>query len=97
MKSGSGLLIWGTLRSHRLCPVARADGRDANVRWFDYLQEQRTQKLREIGRLETGKVELSATSSGETRDITSEQLTNLKSDVAQIRQVFIDEGVEPGN
>lgn len=64
------------------------------MRWFDYLQEQQAQKLRQIERLETGTVELSATDSGETRDITAEQLANLKAEVAQIRQVFIDEGVE---
>jgi hypothetical protein len=65
------------------------------MRWFDYLQEQRTQKLRQIERLETGTVELSATTGGLASDITAEELTKLKSEVAQIRQVFIDEGVEP--
>lgn len=65
------------------------------MRWFDYLQEQRADKLRQIDQLETGDVELSATTRGESSDITGEQLRQLKTDVAKIRQVFIDEGLEP--
>jgi hypothetical protein len=65
------------------------------MRWFDYLQEQRADKLRQIDQLESGQVELSATTRGAASDITGEQLHKLKSDVAKIRQVFIDEGLEP--
>ena len=64
------------------------------MRWFDYLREQRVEKLRQIDRLEAGNMELSASIGGVARDITAEQLRQLKSDVAQIRQVFIDEGME---
>lgn len=63
------------------------------MRWFDYLQEQRAEKLGQIDRLETGNLELSAATNGEVSDITAAQLAKLKAEVAQIRQVFIDEGM----
>jgi hypothetical protein len=66
------------------------------MRWLDYLQEQQAQKLRQIDRLETGNLELSATTGGLASDITAKELARLKSEVAAIRQVFIDDGVEPG-
>jgi hypothetical protein len=65
------------------------------MRWLEYLAEQRALKLRQIERLETGDTELSAATGGVTSDITAEELTRLKSEVAQIRQVFIDEGIQP--
>jgi hypothetical protein len=63
------------------------------MRWFEYLQEQRAEKLGQIDRLETGNLELSAATNGEVSDITAAQLAKLKAEVAQIRQVFIDEGM----
>ena len=63
------------------------------MRWFDYLQEQRAEKLGQIDRLETGNLKLSAATNGEVSDITAAQLAKLKAEVAQIRQVFIDEGM----
>ena len=65
------------------------------MRSFDYLEERKAEKLRQIDRLETGEVELSATISGVASDITAEELSKLKSEVAQIRQVILDEGMTP--
>lgn len=65
------------------------------MRWFDYLREQQADKLRQIDQLETGNVELTSTISGVARDITADRLAQLKSDVAQMRQVFLDEGMPP--
>ena len=65
------------------------------MRWFDYLEERKAEKLRQIDRLETGEVELSATFRGVASDITADELSKLKSEVAQIRQVFLDEGMTP--
>lgn len=63
--------------------------------WLDYLREQRAQKLGQIDALETGNVQLFETTEGITRETTAEQLAKLKSDVAEIRQVFIEEGIAP--
>lgn len=59
---------------------------------LDYLREQRAQKLVRIEALETGELQLFETMEGVTTETTSEQLAKLKSDVAEIRQVLIDEG-----
>jgi hypothetical protein len=69
--------------------------KESHMRWFDYLEERKAEKLRQIDRLETGEVELSATISGVASDITAEELSKLKSEVAQIRQVILDEGMTP--
>lgn len=63
--------------------------------WLDYLLEQRAQKLGQIDALETGNVQLFELTDGVTSEVTGEQLVKLKSDVAEIRQVFIDEGIAP--
>ncbi len=65
------------------------------MRWFDYLRDLRVEKLNQIDGLEAGNMELSASIGGVAHDITAERLQKLKSEVAQIRQVFIDEGMEP--
>lgn len=65
------------------------------MRWFEYLQEQRVEKLKQIERLETGNLELSETTGGVASDTTADELGKLKSEVAQIRQVFLDEGMGP--
>ena len=61
--------------------------------WLDYLLEQRAQTLERIDTLEAGKIQLFEAIEGDSREITAEQLAELKSDVAAIRQVFIDEGI----
>lgn len=61
--------------------------------WLTYLREQRTRKLSQIDALETGTVQLSSTEGDVTTDITSAELAKLKSEVAEIRQVLIDEGI----
>jgi hypothetical protein len=61
--------------------------------WLDYLREQRTQKLEQIDALETGNVQLFETTEGVTREITNEQLVKLKTDVAEIRHIFVEEGI----
>ena len=63
--------------------------------WLDYLREQRAQKLGQIDALETGNVQLFETTEGVTREITAEELAKLKSEVAEIRQIFIEEGIAP--
>jgi hypothetical protein len=66
---------------------------ERKMSWSDYLREQRTQKLAQIDALETGNVQLFETTEGVTKDTTAEQLAKLKSDVAEIRQIFIEEGI----
>lgn len=61
--------------------------------WLDYLLEQRAQTLERIDALETGNIQLFEAIEGDAREITADQLAKLKSDVAAIRQVFIDEGI----
>ena len=61
--------------------------------WLDYLREKRAQKLGQIDVLETGDVQLFEAIAGVTREITAEQLATLKSDVAEIRQIFIEEKI----
>lgn len=61
--------------------------------WLDYMREQRSLKLGQIDALETGCVQLFEATEGVTRETTAEQLARLKSDVAEIRQIFIEEGI----
>ena len=63
--------------------------------WLGYLREQRAQKLEQIDAIETGNVQLFEATERITRETTAEQLAKLKSDVAAIRQVFIEEGIAP--
>jgi hypothetical protein len=65
----------------------------SQMSWLDYLREQRTQKLEQIDALETGNVQLFETTEGVTREITNEQLVKLKTDVAEIRHIFVEEGI----
>ena len=58
-----------------------------------YAREQRAQKLARIEALETGDLQLFETMEGITTETTAEQLAKLKSEVAEIRQVLIDEGI----
>ena len=60
---------------------------------LEYLREQRARKLGQIDALETGNVQLFETTEGVTRETTAEQLANLKSDVAEIRKILIEEGI----
>lgn len=61
--------------------------------WLEYLREQRAQKLGQIDALEAGNVQLFETTEGVTRETTAEQLATLKSDVAEIRKILIEEGI----
>ena len=61
--------------------------------WLSYLREQRAQKLLQIDTLETGTVQLSKTVGEVTTDITADELAKLKSEVAEIRGVFVEEGI----
>ena len=61
--------------------------------WLEYLREQRARKLGQIDALEAGNVQLFETTEGVTRETTAEQLANLKSDVAEIRKILIEEGI----
>lgn len=63
------------------------------MKWLEYLHDQRAEKMRQIDALETGKVQLFEAIDGVSRETTAEQLAKLKSDVAEIRQIFIQEGV----
>ena len=63
------------------------------MKWLEYLHDQRAEKMRQIDALETGKVQLFEAVDGVTRETTAERLTKLKSDVAEIRRIFIEEGV----
>lgn len=64
------------------------------MNWLDYLHEQRAEKLGQIDALETGNVQLFETNEGVTRETTAEQLAKLKSDVAEIRQILVEEGID---
>ena len=61
--------------------------------WLEYLKDQRAEKLRQIDALETGKVQLFEAVDGVTRETTAERLAKLKSDVVEIRRIFIEEGI----
>ena len=63
------------------------------MNWLEYLKDQRAEKMRQIDALETGKVQLFEAIDGVTRETTAEQLAKLKSDVAEIRRIFIEEGI----
>ena len=65
------------------------------MNWLTYLREQRAEKLARIDALETGTVQLSKTVDDLTTDITAEELARLKSEVAEIRRIFIEEGITP--
>ena len=65
------------------------------MNWLTYLREQRIEKLSRIDALETGTVQLSKTVGDLTIDITAEELARLKSDVAAIRHVFVEQGIAP--
>lgn len=47
----------------------------------------------QIDVLETGNVQLFEAIDGVTREITAKQLATLKSDVAEIRQIFMEEKI----
>ncbi|MCY7279410.1 MAG: hypothetical protein LH610_00670 [Sphingomonas bacterium] len=89
----SGLNRAAVVSCRRAVIVSAKEG--ANMTWLDYLLEQRAQKLGQIDALETGNVQLFELTDGVTSEVTGEQLVKLKSDVAEIRQVFIDEGIAP--